>query len=170
MAVASPPQRMVRPLVLWGGGRIRIRLLRPVSRLPEHLFLALLRPIQWVYQGSDGRIGSRFTGIPLVLLRTTGRRTGRIRTAALIYTTDGRRIAVVASKVGDPKPPAWFLNLTAEPLAEVQLGRTRWRVRARVAEAGERAEWWRRATAVWGFDRYQRRTTRRFPIVVLDPA
>lgn len=170
-AVGSPSRHPVpAPLRLWSGGRARIRLLRPVSVLPEHLFLALLRPIQWIYQRSDGRIGSRFTGVPLLLLRTRGRRTGQTRTAALVYVTDGWRVAVVAAKAGDAKPPSWFLNLQADPRAEVQLGRVRWRVRARVAEGEERAGWWRGATALWAYDRYQRRTTRQFPIVVLEPA
>lgn len=145
-------------------------LLRPVSLLPEHLFLALLHPLQWIYERSDGRVGSRFTGVPVLLLRTRGRRTGQIRTAGLVYMTDGWRVAVVAAKAGDPKPPSWFLNLQAEPRAEVQLGRRTWQVRARVAGGEERTGWWRRATAVWAFDRYQRRTTRQFPIVVLEPA
>lgn len=146
-----------------------MRFWRPLSLLPEHAFLAVLRPVQWIYERSDGRIGSRFTGMPILLLRTRGRRTGRIRTAALVYATDGDGIAVLGSKVGDPKPPSWFLNLEANGEAEVQLGRARWKVRPRVAQGDERARWWTRLIALWPFDKYQTRTTRQFPVVVLEP-
>lgn len=171
MEGAVPATRHRPPGVrLWTGGRARIRFLRPLSRMPEHAFLAMLQPLQCVYEKTDGRIGSRFTGLPLLLLRTKGRRTGRIRTAALIYATDGDRIAVLASKVGDPKPPSWFVNLQANGFAEVQLGRVTWRARAQVVQGEDRARWWRRLIALWPFDEYQSRTTRQFQVVILDPA
>ena len=145
-----------------------MRLWRPLSHLSEHAFLTVLRPVQWVYERTDGRIGSRLTGLPILLLRTRGRRTGLMRTAALVYATDGDRIAVIGSKVGDPKPPSWFVNLQGNGFAEVQVGRTKWRARPRVAQGEERQILWQRLIALWPFDRYQLRTTRQFPVVVLD--
>ncbi len=149
---------------------MRMRLFRPIGLLPGHFFLALLRPIQLLYERSDGRVGARVTGLPILLLRTRGRRTGRIRTAALVYAMDGRRIAVLGSKAGHSRPPLWFRNLEADPYAEVQLGRARWRVKARVAEGAERERLWSALVRLWTYDSYQRRTVRQFPVVVLDPA
>ena len=170
MAAIAAGRAGVPPDVNWRGGPLRARVFRPLSRLPEPAFLALLRPVQVVYERSDGRVGARVTGLPVLLLRTRGRRTGRVRTAALVYASDGRRVAVVGSKVGDRHAPLWFRNLEAEPRAEVQVGRARWAVTARVVEGPEREMWWRRALRLWPFDRYQRRTDRTFPVVVLEPA
>lgn len=141
-----------------------------MNRLVEIVFGPLLTVHQWLYEKSDGRIGTSLGGRPMLLLRTVGRRTGEPRTAALLYVRDGDAYAVVASKGGAPKHPAWFHNLVARPDVEIQIGRERIPVRARVAEGEERARLWARADEVnqGQYDVYQSRTTRKIPVVVLE--
>lgn len=126
---------------------------------------------QWLYDRSDGRIGAKLGGRPMLLLRTVGRKTGEPRTSALLYVPHGDAYAVIASKGGDPKHPGWYHNLTAAPDVEIQVGRETIPVRARVAEGAERAELWARADEInkGGYERYQSLTDRTIPVVVLDP-
>ena len=125
---------------------------------------------QWLYEKSDGRIGASIGRRPMLLLRHVGRKTGQARTSPLLYVRDGDNYAVIASKGGDPKHPGWFHNLTADPDVEIQIGRKRIPVRARVAEGDERARIWARANEVnkGGYDVYQTRTDREIPVVVLE--
>ncbi len=125
---------------------------------------------QWLYEKSDGRIGASIGARPMLLLRHVGGKTGQPRTSALLYVRDGDNYAVIASKGGDPKHPGWFHNVTANPDVEIQIGRKRIPVRARVAEGDERARIWARANEVnkGGYDVYQTRTDRKIPVVVLE--
>jgi len=104
-----------------------------MNRLVELAFGPLLTVHQWLYEHSDGRIGASLGGRPMLLLRTVGRRTKQPRTAALLYVRDGDAYVVIASKGGAPRHPGWFHNLTAHPAVEIQVGRERIPVRARVA-------------------------------------
>jgi deazaflavin-dependent oxidoreductase (nitroreductase family) len=106
----------------------------------------------------------------MLLLRHVGRKTGQDRVSALLYVPDGDHYAVIASKGGDPKHPGWFHNIVANP-PEIQIGRTRIPVRARVAEGDERARIWAKANDVnkGQYDTYQSRTDRTIPVVVLEP-
>lgn len=142
-----------------------------MNRLVEVVFGPLLTVHQWLYEQSDGRIGTSLGGRPMLLLRTVGRRSGEPRTAALLYVRDGDNYAVIASKGGAPQHPAWFHNLRAQPNVEIQVGRERIPVRARVAEGEERARIWARADEVnqGGYVDYQSRTSRVIPVVVLEP-
>jgi F420H(2)-dependent quinone reductase len=126
---------------------------------------------QWVYEKTDGRIGASIGGRPMLLLRHVGRKTGQRRTSALLYVPEGANYAVIASKGGDPKHPGWFHNITADPDVEIQIGRTRIPVRARVAEGDERERIWAAANRVnkGGYDVYQSRTDRKIPVVVFEP-
>lgn len=134
------------------------------------LGLRMLSVVQFLYERSDGRIGGRMGGMRILLLRTRGRKTGALRTVALTYVEAGRGVAVIGSKGGSDSPPAWLLNVVDDPSPEVQVGRRRWRVRARIAEGAEHDRLWQAAVRVWpGYDAYQRRTERRIPVVVLDP-
>ncbi len=130
----------------------------------------LLGVHQWLYEKSDGRIGRSLGGRPMLLLRTVGRKTGKARTSALLYVPDGDSFAVVASKGGDPKHPGWFHNLVAQPDVEVQIGRERIPVRARVVEGDERARLWTRANEInrGQYNDYQSLTDRRIPVVLLE--
>jgi deazaflavin-dependent oxidoreductase (nitroreductase family) len=110
-------------------------------------------------------------GFEVLLLTTRGRRTGEPRDAALQYLTDGDAFVVIGSRAGDARHPAWWLNLAARPEAEVLASGTRRRVHAREATGAERARLWSRFTAIDpAYDEYERRTTRRIPVVVLEPS
>ena len=142
-----------------------------MNHLVELVFGPLLTVHQWLYEHSDGRIGASLGGRPMLLLRTVGRRTRQPRTAALLYVRDGDAYVVIASKGGAPHHPGWFHNLTAKPEVEIQVGRERMRVRARVAEGKERSRLWARADEInqGQYAEYQSRTSREIPVVVLEP-
>jgi F420H(2)-dependent quinone reductase len=134
------------------------------------LGLRLLGLLQVVYERTDGRLGSRIGRYKLLLLRTRGRKTGQLRTSELLYVEDGDNLVVVGSKGGSDSPPAWLLNLQAEPAAEAQVGTRRFRVTGRLAEGEEYDRLWRDVNAVWpDYQRYQDRSQRRIPVVVLEP-
>ena len=116
-------------------------------------------------------MGGSLGKAPVLLLTTTGRRSGRARTQPLLYARDGDRYVVIASKGGAPADPLWYLNLRANPAADVTIGRTSQPVRAHDAEGEERSRLWRAMTDLYsGYDRYADRTSRRIPVVVLSPA
>ena len=107
----------------------------------------------------------------MLLLDHVGAKSGALRTTPLLYVRDGEDLALIASKGGFPKNPAWFHNLRANPETYVQVGPERRRVQARVAEPDERARLWDLAVAVWpGYEDYRARTDREIPLVVLEPA
>jgi F420H(2)-dependent quinone reductase len=123
-----------------------------------------------LYRWSGGRVFGKLGGAPVLLLTTTGRKSGQQRTAPVVYVRDGERIAVIGSNAGNVRAPAWALNLVANPEAEIQVGRRRSAVRARIAEDDERTAWWRRMTAQYpGFDSYEDRTDRDIRLFVLEP-
>jgi F420H(2)-dependent quinone reductase len=126
---------------------------------------------QRLYRLSGGRIGGKLGNAPVLLLTTTGRKSGQPRTQPLLYTQAGDGYAVIASKGGAPKHPLWYLNLRANPAAAVVVGRETRRVRARDAEGEERERLWRAMTDLYaGYDKYAEKTARQIPVVVLDPA
>ena len=123
-----------------------------------------------IFTTSGGRLLGRFSGMPVVKLTTTGRKSGKPRTTMLTSPVqDGDRVVLVASYGGDDRHPAWFLNLRENPEVEVtMLGRTR-RMRARVATGQEKGELWPRVTKAYrGYEAYQRRTKRDIPLVILE--
>jgi len=122
-----------------------------------------------LYRWTGGRIGGSLMGLPVLLLTTIGRKTGTPRTSALMYLPRGDDFVVIASVLGEPHHPAWWLNLSAHPDATAQVGSERVAVRARAAEGQERETLWKAVAAkVADYDEYQRRTTRRIPVVVLE--
>jgi len=129
---------------------------------------------QFLYERSDGRIGHRMLGVPTLLLRTRGRRSGVTRTNALVYARDGDDFVVVASNGGDDRPPAWLHNLTAEPSVEVQVGHERWPATARVVGRDDPnyGRLWRLVNENNSdrYDGYQAKTERQIPPVVLTPS
>jgi deazaflavin-dependent oxidoreductase (nitroreductase family) len=124
------------------------------------------------YRETDGDLGHDWReGSSILLLTTTGRRSGEERTTPLIYGRSGDDYLVVASKGGSPEPPAWFRNLEAQPDVEVQVLGDRFRARARTATAEEKPEMWREMASHWpAYDSYQRKTDRDIPVVVLERA
>ena len=124
-----------------------------------------------VFRASNGRILGRVAGMPVVLLTTTGRKSGKKRSTMLTTPVqDGERLVLVASYGGDPRHPTWFLNLRDDADVEVTMGGRTRPMRARVASAEEKAELWPRVTAAYrGYAGYQRRTERDIPLVILEP-
>ena len=125
-----------------------------------------------VYGITNGRVGEQFGPKELrsLLLTTTGHRTGQPRSTPLFYLADDQRLVVVASNLGSDRDPAWWRNLQANPRADVRLGRERRRVHARQATPDERARSWPRFVAAYpGYTRYEARTARPIPVVVLEP-
>jgi deazaflavin-dependent oxidoreductase (nitroreductase family) len=119
--------------------------------------------------GEDGYHWRNDTTI--LILFTTGRKSGAQRSHALIYRKFGDDYLVVASKGGAPKPPAWFVNLQANPEVEVQVKGDRFRAHARVATAEEKPAMWAEMVDAWpDYDAYQKKTDREIPVVVLTPA
>jgi deazaflavin-dependent oxidoreductase (nitroreductase family) len=123
-----------------------------------------------LYRLSGGRLGGRVSKGPVLLLTTTGRRSGEPRTAPVMYLRDGERFVVINTNAGNARTPAWSLNLKADPEAEVEVGRRRMPVRARVAEGEERAELWRRHMRQYaGWDYYASKLDREISVFVLEP-
>jgi F420H(2)-dependent quinone reductase len=123
-----------------------------------------------LYRLTGGKVGARIANMPVLLLTTTGRKSGRPRTQPLAYTRTTDGYAVIASKGGAAHHPLWYLNLRANPLAEVTVGRETQRVRARETEGEERERLWRQLADVYpGYDKYARKTSRRIPVIVLEP-
>jgi deazaflavin-dependent oxidoreductase (nitroreductase family) len=122
------------------------------------------------YVATGGADGHEWRpGVPTLLLTTRGRRSGLLRRTALIYGRDGDAYVVVASQGGDPKHPAWYLNLEADPAVHVQVAAEEFDARARTATGEERARLWREMAAIWpAYDDYQRKTDREIPVVVLE--
>jgi deazaflavin-dependent oxidoreductase (nitroreductase family) len=122
------------------------------------------------YIETDGEEGHDWrNGAPVLLITTTGRRSGEERTTPLIYGRDGENYLIVASKGGAPEAPAWYHNLSADPNVEVQVKADRFPARARTATPEEKDELWRTMTAIWpAYDEYQGKTDRDIPVVVLE--
>jgi F420H(2)-dependent quinone reductase len=124
-----------------------------------------------VYRATGGRVGHKFPGSPpMLLLDHVGAKSGQMRTTPLVYVKDGENLVLVASKGGNPKNPAWFHNLRANPETTVQVGSEKRRVQAYVADEEERARLWPKAVETYsGYRDYQERTEREIPLVVLEP-
>lgn len=124
-----------------------------------------------LYRWTRGRVGSHIgKNLPVLLLTTTGRTSGRRRTTPLLYVEDGGRYVVVASVGGAPKHPAWYLNLRVDPNATIEVGGRTLAVRGETAGPEERARLWQVVTRMYPtYDAYQARTTRIIPVVALTP-
>jgi deazaflavin-dependent oxidoreductase (nitroreductase family) len=121
------------------------------------------------YVESDGAEGHDWQGTTALILTTKGRRSGEERSTPLIYQRNGEDYLVVASKGGSDDPPAWYLNLQADPEVQVQVQGDRFHARARTADAQEKPALWRTMAAVWpAYDEYQEKTSREIPVVVLE--
>jgi F420H(2)-dependent quinone reductase len=141
--------------------------------IADQLYSGVLRLHAALYERTDGRVGHRILGVPTLLLRTTGRRSGVTRTNALVYARDGERYLVVPSNGGSDRPPGWLHNVRAQPRVEVQIGRDRRSATATVIEQDD-PDFTRPWEAVNAnnrgrYDVYQARTTRAIPVVALTP-
>lgn len=135
------------------------------------MFKAVTGVHEAVFRASRGRLLGRGSGMPVLMLTTTGRKTGKLRTTMLTTPLrDGDKIVIVASKGGDDHHPTWFLNLRAEPRVEVMMGGDSRPMTAHVADAAEKAALWPRIIADHAnYEGYQRKTERDIPVVVLEP-
>jgi deazaflavin-dependent oxidoreductase (nitroreductase family) len=122
------------------------------------------------YRETNGEVGYIWNGVPILLLTTTGRRSGERRTSALIYGEADGNYLVVASQGGAPTHPNWFLNITENSDAEIQVRAEVIPVTARAASPDEKPRLWKVMAGVWpNYDVYQTRTDRDIPVVVLEP-
>ncbi|HXP36962.1 MAG TPA: nitroreductase family deazaflavin-dependent oxidoreductase [Solirubrobacteraceae bacterium] len=151
--------------------------------MPKNTFysrLSMAMPDSWlkatgklnvpIYRLSRGRIFGSIGTAPVLLLTSTGRRSGQKRTAPVVFLADGERYVVIGSNAGNVRTPAWSYNLQANPDAEIELRGTHKLVRARVAEGEERAELWRKVNEMYeGFDDYDAKTPRDIAVFVLEP-
>jgi len=148
---------------------------RPYTRSQEAFGNVVIRVMStlntWVYRASGGRLGGKFLhGAPVMLLTTTGRKSGKRRTSPLLYMRDGENVVCVASKGGMPRHPLWYRNLQANPEVEIQIGTEVRRMKAVVATPEQKAQYWPRLVAMYpDFDDYQARTERDIPVIVLSP-
>jgi deazaflavin-dependent oxidoreductase (nitroreductase family) len=122
------------------------------------------------FRANEGRLGGPFEGAPMLLLHSTGAKTGAERVHPMMYQADGDRLVVFASKAGAPTNPDWYHNLVAHPKATVEVGNKKVEVIARVADGDERARLWETQKERYpGFAEYEEKTTRVIPVVILEP-
>lgn len=140
----------------------------PPGTLKAKLVNLLPKANVLVYRWSGGRLGGRMEDLPVLILHTVGRKSGKPRQSPLLYLQDGEDYVIVGSRGGADAPPAWWLNLQATPEATVEIQGTRRPVAARRATGAEKAGYWPRLTARYPFyDDYQARTDREIPVIVL---
>jgi deazaflavin-dependent oxidoreductase (nitroreductase family) len=145
-------------------GRFYPPVVQAAQRLATKLHVALFRR-------TEGRVGGRLVGNPILLLHTTGRRSGKPRTTPLLYLPDGENLVIVASNGGAAKHPAWWLNLRQMEEATVQVGERKVSVRAEEVSGEEKRRLWARLVEAYpGYASYQKKTEREIPVVVLRPA
>lgn len=123
------------------------------------------------FRANSGETFGMFKGRPLLLLTTTGAKSGEQRTTPLVYTRDGDRYVIIASKGGAPTHPAWFLNIRANPEVTLEVGEEKFAARASVPDGAERDRLYaQQASTMPAFNEYQEKTSRRIPVVVLERA
>ena len=123
------------------------------------------------FRANAGRVGGSWEGRDLLLLTTTGRKSGRTHTAPMVFTRDGERLLVYASKAGAPSHPDWYLNLVAEPHVVVEVGAERYAAIATPLEGEERdREFAAQVARNSVFGEYEQKTTRVIPVVALTRA
>jgi deazaflavin-dependent oxidoreductase (nitroreductase family) len=121
------------------------------------------------FRANEGKVGGRFEGRPVLLLTTTGAKSGRTFTIPLVYLDDGDRLLIFASKAGAPSHPDWYHNLVANPTVTVEVGTGTYDARAVTITGEERDRLYaRQVERAPQFGEYQQKTTRVIPVVALD--
>jgi deazaflavin-dependent oxidoreductase (nitroreductase family) len=148
---------------------------QPAGRRPSKLVAGLQNALtaahSFLYRSSNGRLGGTIANSPVLLLTTTGRRSGKQRTVPLLYLQDGRNVVLVASNGGAVRHPNWWLNLQTTGEAWVQIDGIRRQVKAEQASEAEKRRLWPLLTAMYpGYKRYQEITDRDIPVVILYSA
>ncbi len=147
------------------------------SPLLPKIILAMSRAHVWLYRATSGRVGGRFRigpafprGVPVCLLTTRGKKTGKLRTAPLLFLEEGENVVLVGSQGGQPRDPLWYGNVLVDPRVTIQIRSRARPMRARTATSEERAVLWPRLVALYpDFERYQSWTDRIIPVVVCEP-
>ena len=123
------------------------------------------------FRANSGKVGGPFEGAPLLLLHTTGAKSGREHVAPVMYRAVDGSYAVFATMGGAPNNPAWYHNLVANPRVQAEIGAQTLPLTARVADDAEREPIWTAQKADYpGFAEYEGMTVRRIPVVILEPA
>lgn len=123
------------------------------------------------FRANSGKVGGQFEGAPLLLLHSTGAKSGQARVNPVMYQADGDNYVVFASKAGAPTSPDWYHNLVANPRASVEVGDQTVNVVAKVVEGDTRERLWSLQKELYpGFADYESKTSRQIPVVVLEPA
>lgn len=137
-------------------------------RLRARALKAMFRAHAAIYELSDGRIGARGGGVPMLLLSVTGRKSGRTYTTPLVYFEDGGRYVVIGSDGGAKRDPQWWKNLEVNPTGQIRVGRETLKVKATLATGDERKRLWeigKGVNPIWS--KYEARTERMIPVVIL---
>lgn len=131
---------------------------------------AIFSVVIFLYKVSGGIIGGTMNGNSVLLLTTTGRKTGKSRTLPLLYIRDGEAYVITASAGGAKKHPGWFFNVRSNPQATIQVHKQQMKVTAEVAGPEKKSELWAKLVAVApNFAGYQKHTSREIPMVILRP-
>jgi deazaflavin-dependent oxidoreductase (nitroreductase family) len=137
----------------------------PETPGPENFNTKIIRE----FRENDGKVGGPFEGAPVLLLTSTGARSGQERVNPMMYLRDGTRLVVFASKAGAPTNPDWYHNLVAHPDASVEVGAERFSVRATVLSGAERDSLYAQQAKLYpGFAEYEAKTTRTIPVIALE--
>ena len=122
------------------------------------------------FRANEGKVGGPFDGAPVLLLTSTGAKSGEQRTTPVVYQPDGERMVIFASKAGAPENPAWYHNLRANPTATVEVGADTVEVEAVVTDGDERERLFSKQKELMPqFADYEQKTTRQIPVVALTP-
>ena len=121
------------------------------------------------FRSNGGKVSGDFANMSLLLLTSIGAKSGQTRTTPLVYTTDEDRLAIIASKAGSPTNPDWYYNLLAHPVVTVEIGSERFQARAALTEESDRERLYAKMVKqVPGFAEYQRKTSRKIPVLTLE--
>ncbi|MBI3537660.1 MAG: nitroreductase family deazaflavin-dependent oxidoreductase [Chloroflexi bacterium] len=138
-------------------------MLRSIFRVFLDLYVSL-------YRRTRGKFGNKVQGLRVLLLTTTGKKSGKARTTPLGFFEDNNAYVIIASNGGMNSHPAWFHNLRNDPRVTVEIGDKKFQARAMVADPTNRARFWARLIELApSYNRYAKRTRREIPMVILQP-
>ena len=123
------------------------------------------------FHANGGKVGGQFAGAPMIIVTHTGAKSGKTYTSPLVYSKDGDRYVIIASKAGAPKNPSWYHNLVAHPEVTVEIGTEKFKAKAHEAKGPERDRLFEaQAKMMPQFNEYQKKTARKIPVIVLERA
>jgi deazaflavin-dependent oxidoreductase (nitroreductase family) len=123
------------------------------------------------FRSSGGKVSGQFAGAPMIIITHKGAKSGNSYTSPLVYSKDGDRYVIIASKAGAPKNPSWYHNLVAHPEVTVEIGTEKFKAKASEAKGAERDRLFaEQAKMMPQFNEYQKKTERKIPVLVLERA